>query len=426
MPNVFIETYGCAANQSDSEIMAGLLKRAGFDVVQDINLADVIIVNTCIVKSPTEQKVLYRIRSLKQKFPRKKIVIAGCMPEAEIEKIREIGTFSVIGPGNITAVPSVVKKTLEGKMVEELEGRDEKICMPKIRKNPVIDIVQIASGCCSDCAYCSVRLAKGQLMSFPQNKILKEIKIAHKSGCKEFWLTAQDCACYGFDLGTDVAQLLQKIISNVDGNYFLRLGMLNPLHLKNIYEGLIEVYKDRHMFKFLHIPVQSGSNRILKKMKRGYTVEDFVNVVEAFKDSIPEITIWTDVIVGFPGESEEDFLKTLKLIEDVEPDFVNVSRYTVRPETEAAGMKQIPSQKKKDRTRQTSKLVNEISLKKNKEWIGWSGDVLTDEYNKDKKNWVGRNFTYKPVIIRGITRLGQTKKVRIVDATHTHLVGEVV
>ena len=186
---------------------------------------------------------------------------------------------------------------------------------------------------------------------------------------------------------------------------------------------LIEAYKHDQVFKFLHIPVQSGSNRILTDMRRGHDVEDFVSAVEQFRRNIPGITIWTDIIVGYPGETDKDFQKTIDLLKKIQPDYTNISRFTTRPGTEAAKEKQLPTEIKKQRSRVASKIVDKICLQQNKRWVDWSGIALVDEYNRAKQTWIARNYAYKPIVLKGQYRLGQFVKVKIKEAATTHLVG---
>ena len=262
--NIYIETYGCAANQNDSEIMAGLLKRSGFNIVKNLDSADLIILNSCTVKHATENKIMHRINELsKKKTP---LIIAGCMPETQYEKIRDITqSASLIGASSVTNIAKIVKKTINGETIEEFSKGKDKVCLPKIHQNKLIDIVQISEGCLSDCSFCITKHARGNLHSYDPEMIIKEIGKSKKSGVKEFWLTSQDCGCYGFDINTNLAELLEKIVKEVPGNYFIRLGMMHPMHLKKIYKNLINIMKHKNIFKFLHVPIQSGSKKILKK-----------------------------------------------------------------------------------------------------------------------------------------------------------------
>ncbi len=420
--NVYIETYGCSSSKNDSEIMAGLLSKGGFEVVSNIELADVVIVNTCIVKQVTENKIRFRISRIQKEYPEKRLIIAGCMPEAEYEIARKIApSASLVSTNKVTDIVKVVGKASKQRV--ELLGRPEKekICLPKIRKNPVVDIVEICSGCNYACSYCITKLAKGALYSYPPEKIAEEIAKMHNNGCKEFWITGQDVASYNYK-GLRLPGLINKI-THVKGRYFLRLGMMNPAEVLPVLGDLIKAYQQKQVFKFIHIPVQSGSNRILSAMNRNYSVDDFKKIISAFRSAFPDITVWTDVIVGFPGENENDFEESLDLIEKTGPDFVNVSQFAVRPGTKAAKMKQIPTEIKKERSRRMAEIAEKMSMKANEKWLSWSGLVLIDEYNCLKKNYIGRNASYKPVSVKQ-GPLGDFIDVKISSVEKTCLVSE--
>ena len=213
MVNIFMETYGCSANQLHSEVMLGVLKRGGCEIVRNPEIADVLIINTCIVKDPTEKKMIYRIQNLKKNYPDKKIIIAGCMPMGEYDVLKKIAPgASLLGPNNCLDVLKCVKKTVEGNVVEYLDRRKEaKLCKPKIRFNDFIDIVEISQGCLGHCTYCIVKNAKGELKSYPPEEIIKDIEMSLNTGCKEIWLTSQDCGCYGKDIGVTLTDLLRGI-----------------------------------------------------------------------------------------------------------------------------------------------------------------------------------------------------------------------
>lgn len=421
---IYIETYGCAANQAESEIIAGLLAKAGFDVVKNIVVADIVIVNSCVVKHTTEQRLLSRLKEIS--VLQKKLIIAGCAPEGLYKKITDAAPeASLVSTHQITKIAQVVKKVLAGKRVELLgETKEVKLCLPRIRTNPLIAIVEIAEGCVGNCSYCATRFAKGKLFSYPKGKILKEVSIAVKGGCRELWLTAQDTAVYGLDCG-ETLPLLLKEITKIPGNFFVRVGMANPKNVLPILNGLIDAYNSEKIYKFLHLPVQSGSDAVLEKMKRGYKIEEAEKIISCFRKAYPRLQLWTDVIVGFSGESDSQFENTLKFLESVKPDFVNVSRYGIRDGTEAAGMPQIKTEIKKQRSVEASALARKLSLEKNKGLLGWSGRALITE--KTKTGFMGRNFAYKPIVINSDKNvLGKIVDVKIVGATQTALLGEVI
>lgn len=389
----YIETYGCSANKNDSEIIAGILSKSGMVKVDNPKLAELIIINTCIVKKPTENKILHRIKELEGKFPEKKFLIAGCMPEAYPELVKKnFPGMSTISTNKIKEISKAVRNVFGGKKVEFVgKLKDEKIGLPRIKENEVIHIVQICSGCLGNCSYCATKLAKGNLVSFSPERIVAEIKKAKQQGAKEFWLTGQDISCYGFDIGTTLPELLEKILEEVKGEYFVRLGMLNPQHFKKIIEPLVEVCKDERVFKFFHIPVQSGSEKILKEMDRDYKIKDFESCVKKIRENFPDATIWTDIIVGYPGEEEKDFEETLNLIKRLKFDWVNVSKFYLMRKTRA---RQPKTKVAKERSKKVGELVEEISAEKNKRWDNWIGKILVDDLG------VGRNFAYKAIHIK--------------------------
>jgi len=422
MPNIYIESYGCSTSYGESEMMAGLLKQANFNIVNNEKQADLVIVVTCYVKSPTEQKILFRIKQLSKK----KLIIAGCMPEGIYQRLMEVAPeTSLVSTHHVKDIVQAVEKTLQGKRVEYLGKSEEvKLCLPRIRKNPLISIVPISSGCNSLCTYCCVRLAKGKLFSFPKEAILKEIETSLKEGCKEVWLTAQDTASYGFDKGAKLPELLKEI-TKIPNDFFIRVGMMNIKSVTPIASSLIESFKDDKIYKFIHLPLQSGSDTILKSMNRGHTVSQFEKIINSFRESF-KCQIWTDIIVGYPTEKEEDFLKTLAIIKKVKPDWVNVSKFGSRPGTEAAKLKPLHPRIVNERSKIASELVRKVSLEKNKQWNNWKGEILISEKGKKAGQWIGRNFAYKPILVESKNNvLGKVLNVKVVDFTHSHLVGQI-
>lgn len=423
---IYLETYGCAANQAHSEVMRGLLSRAGCDLVENEELADVLILNSCIVKSPTENRIIHRLKELEEKYSEKDLILAGCMPQAEYERAREFAPeASFVGPNNCKDIAKAVRKTAEGGQVEYLEGkREEKLCLPRIRNNKLVDICEIAQGCVGNCSYCQVKDAKGELRSYSPQKILEEVKQSLRTGCKEVWLTAQDTAAYERDIGTDLAELLEQVVK-LRGNFRTRIGMMNTNTAKPILGDLIEKYKNEEVYSFLHLPLQSGSDPVLDKMNRKYTVDEFVRIVERFREEIPKLNFWTDIIVGFPGEDEEDYEKSKEVLKELKPDTVNVSRFGARPGTEAKEMNQIPSDVKKGRSKEISKLVEEISRERKEEILGTTRKILVTEKGNKPNQWKGRDETYRTVLVKsGEDLLGKFVSVKIVDSEEGNLYGE--
>ena len=422
MSNVYIESYGCSNSHAEAEIMAGLLEKAGFKIVFDEKHSDIIIIVTCYVKSVTQQKILFRINQLKENYPDKKMIIAGCMPEGIHEKLVEkYPEASMVSTHHVKEIVQAVKKVLEGKKVEYLgETKQVKLCLPRKRKNSMIEIVPISSGCNSACSYCCVRLAKGKLFSYPKEDIVKDIENSVEQGCKEIWITSQDNASYD----SDKLPELMNDISRIKGNFFVRIGMMNPKNVVPILPKLIEAYKNEKIYKFLHLPIQSGDNEILKKMNRGHTVKDFENIVNAFRKSF-RYQLWTDVIVGFPGETDEQFRNTYDLIKRIRPDWANVSKYGARPNTPASKLEPVSLETVNERSIKLSKLVRELSLEKNREWLDWQGKILIYKKGKQENQWFGRNFAYKPFSVRlKGNNIGKSVDVKAVEAKRSFIVSE--
>ncbi len=391
MTKIFIETFGCSANYNNSEIITGLLVKKGHQIVKQPEKSDVIIINTCTVKLPTENRVKKKIREfLKLK---KRLVVAGCMPEVQKDLIKEIApNASLVGIYHVKNIAEVVEKILANKIVEKIGKKNEiKLNLPELRKNSIIQIVQISEGCNGICTYCIVRLAKGKLFSYPEDEIVKQIRSGMREGCKEIWLTSQDTAAYGQDINTNLVSLLKKII---DGDFKVRIGMMDPDNLIPILDDLIILMKSEKIFKFLHIPVQSGNDEILKKMKRPYTINEFKKIIKKLRKEIPEITISTDIICGFPSETEEQFNDSVKLIKEIKPDVLNISRFWPRPGTKALLMKnQVHGRITKKRSQILTREFNKICTGKNKKWLNWEGEVLVDEIGQ-KGSFIGRNYCY--------------------------------
>ncbi|MDQ3839518.1 MAG: tRNA (N(6)-L-threonylcarbamoyladenosine(37)-C(2))-methylthiotransferase [Thermoproteota archaeon] len=396
---VWIEAYGCSSSMNDSEIMSGLLMNEGYGIAKTRQEASINVIVTCSVKDNTEHKMLNRIAKLTESS--RPLVVAGCLPKADQLKVQSINPrASLIGPATVQKITKVVQSSISGKKQIELEseqGSFQKLNIPKIRLNPLVSIVQIASGCLSQCSFCQTKLIKADLKSYRLGDILRQVRTDVAQGCKEIWLSSTDNGCYGRDIGTDLTELLKRCCE-IRGDFKIRVGMMNPMYIPQLLHDLLGVYiQNDQIMKFLHIPVQSGSNRILKKMKRGHSAQTFLNAVQAFREKIPELTIATDVIVGYPSETEEDFHQTIELLRVTQPDIVNVSKYSSRPGVSAALEKKVDSHITKQRTQLLDKILNDISSIRNSRWLGWKGEVLVDEIGD---NYIqGRNYAYKPILL---------------------------
>jgi len=420
MAKIWVEAYGCSASFADSEMITGLVVNGGHTLAEDPSDADLNVIVTCSVKDVTAHKMVHRIKQLKSK----PLVVAGCLPKAETVTVEKFSPkASLLGPNSLGKTLEIIDFTLRGHKRIELEDSDtSKIGLPKVRLNPAVGIVEIASGCMSECTFCQTKLAKGEIRSFRIGDIVRQVRQEINDGCREIWLTSTDNGCYGFDIGTDFPSLVNAV-SEIEHDFMIRVGMMNPMYMPRIRKNLLESFENPKLFKFLHIPVQSGSNQVLKDMKRGHTADVFRKSSEIFRKKFEKFTVSTDVIVGFPTETEEDFEQTLDMIRETRPDIVNLSRYSARPGTEAALMDQVSVSDRLERSKKLSEMVNKISQERNQEWIGWKGDVLFDEISDDAIK--GRNYAYKPIFIQEKIKLGQRIKVKITRAAKHGLYGQI-
>jgi len=422
---LLIISQGCSANLSESEQIAGLLSENGYDVeFGAAKRASAIILNLCTVKG--DASALKAVRNAREIYPITPMLVTGCTTPELIASLKKIDPeISIASTHALERIPKIVKKIIEGETVLDLQKEHSpKLGIPKIRKNPIVGIVSIAEGCMDACSFCSTRMVKGRLQSYATEQIVKETKTLVESGCKEIWLTAQDAGCYGFDIGTDLAELVMQILKKVKGDYRIRMGMGNPRHTLSYAEKLAEVYKDERVFRFLHLPVQSGSDAILKAMKRKHSVSDYKKLVDFFYTEFSDFAISTDIIVGFPDESEEDFQKSLDLIKWSKPTGCNRTRFVPRKGTLAAGMQnQIPSLEKYRRSAELTKVFTEVALQNNLKYVGTEQSILIDEVGK-RGSWIGRANNYKPVAVRGDYKIGNRIDVKIKDAEAFALIGE--
>ena len=421
MAKIWVEAYGCSASFSDSEMISGLIVNGGHTLANNSQESDLNVIVTCSVKDATAAKMVHRIKESKSK----PLVVAGCLPKAEqktVEKFAE--NASLLGPNSIGKTLQVIESALNGQKMIALEDTDiSKVGLPKIRLNSAIGIVEIASGCMSECTFCQTKLAKGDLTSYRIGDIVRQVQTEISDGCNEVWLTSTDNGCYGLDIGADLPELI-RAVSEIDQKFFIRVGMMNPMYMPKIRDGLLKSFESSKVFKFLHVPVQSGSNQVLNDMKRGHTEQTFRDITQQFRKKFDKFTISTDIIVGFPTETEEDFNQTLKLLEETKPDIVNLSRYSQRPGTDAAEMNQIDVIEVKRRSKIAYELINKISEENNRNWIGWEGQVTFDEEHEGQIR--GRNFAYKPIFVKEKPRIGQISNVKIIDTTTHSLIGQIM
>jgi MiaB-like tRNA modifying enzyme len=408
-------------NQGDTELILGNLAKAGHVRVTDLKDAEIVIVNTCAVKGPTQRRVLRRLQELRQ-LGGKRIIVAGCLPLIDLPSIDRLGPFEgMITCHSIDSIDVVVERIArgeEGVKVLEREPR-EKPCMPKLRLSKVSAIVAISEGCVSNCSYCSVKFARGELHSFDPQAILSEIREALDAGYREILLTSQDTAAYGIDSNASLPELLNAI-TKLNKKFKVRVGMMNPATTRRILPELLDVYASDKVYKFLHLPVQSGDDRILAAMRRGYTVEEFVKIVDAFRERFEDLYLATDIIVGFPGEDERAFKNSCELIKRIKPDKTNLTRFSPMPGTDAAKMHQVDGRVVKERSKLLSVVCRTVGHERNRKYVGRILEGLVVGKGK-KGGWVMRLPNYKPAIIQEAL-LGKFLKIKITNARPTYLI----
>ena len=419
---VYIESYGCTFNKADGQIMAGVLNENNIDLVDNIDDADVVIVNTCYVKLPTENKIVYKIQQLQEKFPDKKIIVGGCMVEIDPEKLDSIGPdCSWIGPHQLNKAADVVKQTYCGDVVREYGlSKESKVGVTKVTDDSLIHIIQICEGCLGACTFCCTRFARGPLNSYPIADIVEEAKLAIENGVCEIQLTAQDTAAFGRDTGENLSDLIKKV-ANLKGDFRVRVGMMHPKNILNDVDDIIDAIKQPKVYDFIHLPIQSGSDKVLKEMRRGHTIDQYLDIVNKFKKEIPNLTLATDIIVGYPTETDDDFLKTVDLLKNVKPSLIHLSKYQHRKGAISSSLKEIPHETMKNRSKFLSQIKSKITMEENKELLNSYQNVLVVEKGS-KGGFIAKTDSYIPVIVDDVD-LGDFVRVKITHATATYLKG---
>ena len=405
----FVESYGCTMNHGEGDRLSEVMTSLGHQRVDSAEEADLVILNTCTVVDTTEKRMVKRMSELKAAG--KEVTVTGCMAKVQPNRIEiRLPDAPIVPPENYGLFEGIM---------ESRYGRGH--ADTDIVYRPT-ETIPIAQGCKGVCTYCITRLARGRLISRPEDEIVSEFESMIYSGTKEILLAAQDTACYGKDTGTDLPSLVRRLLE-FPGDYRIRIGMMNPNHLDHILDDMIDVLKDPRMYRFLHIPVQSGSNSVLEGMKRQYTVDRFMGIVSRLRSEIPDISIATDMITGFPGETDRDHEKSLDLLRKLRADTVNITRFSPRPGTVALTMdKQVPGNVSKDRSTELTDIKNMVELDNNSKLVGKRFRVLVTEKGKDG-SVIARTDNYRPVGIDADLELGTFHDVEITGCESTYLVG---
>jgi len=440
---IYVKTWGCSHNVSDGEYMAGQLAAQGYTVLEEKKKADLWILNSCTVKNPSEDHFRNEVDTgLAQG---KKVIVSGCVPQGKPDS-EYIKGLSVIGVQQIDRVVEVVEETLKGNNVrlfgqKKVEVSNEErdngltnevrktggasLALPKIRKNPLVEIIAINTGCLNACTYCKTKHARGVLGSYTIDEIVNRAKQAFEEGVVEIWLTSEDTGAWGRDLGLTLPDLLEKLVEVIPDGCRLRLGMTNPPYILDHLEQIGSIMNSDKVYKFLHVPIQAGSDAVLNDMKREYTSDDFCRVVNVLRQRVPGITFATDIICGFPTETAEDFNETMAICRKYKFPVLYINQFYPRPGTPAAKMKRVPTQDVKQRTKQLTELFH--SYEPYRKRVGQKYQVLVTELAHDKQHYVGHNEFYEQVLVpKDESLMGKLVHVEIVETTKFSMKGELV
>lgn len=425
-----IKTFGCQMNEYDSERIAGILSSLSMERAKDGEIPDIYIVNTCAVREKSEEKLFSFLGRIKELRKKKKVIIGitGCVSQVEREEIFKRAPYVdfVLGPHAYKELPKVLKEIENKEKIIDVRWRKEYQELEKglLRQSPFSAYITVMEGCNKFCSFCIVPFARGREISRSMEKILEEAKYLAEKGYKEIQFLGQNIDAYRDpDSGYGLADLLYKA-SEIEGIEWIRFITSHP---KDIDEKFILSLKGlKKVTKYIHLPAQSGSNTVLERMRRGYIREEFLEKVIMIMSHIPDISIGTDIIVGFPGETKEEFEETLKLLEEVRFDNLYSFKYSPRKGTFASIMKDdVPKEVKIERLIKVQNLQKRIQMEKNRSFVGRIIKVLvTGKSRKDSSIYAGRDEGNRVVNFQASKNLiGEFVHVFINEATPHSLKG---
>jgi MiaB-like tRNA modifying enzyme len=413
---VYLEAYGCTQNYGEARLMERAITSRGHGIARTPADADANVIVTCTVIETTERKMLRRMRALA--LDGKPLIVAGCMAAAQRDLVhRTVPTAKLLPPRKW---PQIVELLGAGTVCGERAADTE------AEHSAWRDaIVPIAQGCAGRCTYCITRVARGRVSSDPIEGLVSRIEGYVAAGIRDIKLTGQDTAAYGMDAGRSLADLLDAV-TGIDGDFRVRVGMMDPLTALPILGNLLRAYRSPKVYKFLHLPVQSGDEAVLEAMKREYTVADFERIVSEFRSAIPETTLSTDIIVGFPGETEDAFERTMDLVRRVRPDVVNVTRFSPRAGTPATTMPNpVVGWRVKERSRRLTRLRMAIAREVHESYVGRDLPILTTEPGKAGTT-LARTDAYRQVVLLSEEPIGEFGVARILAGREADLIGELI
>jgi len=407
---VAIRTFGCSLNQADSEAIAGILKSKDFEIVDEAE-AEIVIINSCTVKNKAEAKFFRSIKELEEQG--KKVILAGCVPQAD-PKLRSsrLKAYSIIGTNHIGDADTIVERTLKGEIVQLIskDQKESRADLPTVRANKYVEIIPISEGCMESCNYCKTKHARGNQLSYRPRVLVERAEHAIAEGVKEIWLTSQDCGSYGLDIGTNLPQMVHQI-ADLPGEFKVRVGMANPTYMLPILSEIISMLQHPNVYKFLHIPVQAGDDDVLKAMNRTYSISEFTKIVTEVRKAVPDVTIATDIICGYPTETDAQFENTVRLLQDLKIEIVNISKFWPRPGTPAAVLHENDPAVSVERSRRLVKLYGEYRVEQLKKYIGTAQEIVWIEQLNGKH--LGRTPNYTLVESNG-----QGNVIKTVEKQH--------
>lgn len=431
----YIETYGCVSNKSDSYIMSTILTKSGY-ISSTIEEAEFVIINTCAVKQQTENKIKSRLSELfnsSKNEVNKHFIIAGCLPHIEPKYIDVVSNIipnfsAIIDLDNLNDLPLIFKEIKSGSsnLIYKSKGSIDKAeILIDHPKGKITGIVPISEGCLGACTYCCVKNARGRLNCYNPQNVIENVKHQLKQGIKQIYLTSQDCSSYQYEK-TKLVDLVSDIV-DLKYVFFLRIGMINPRFLIDEFEQLLSIFKLKQVYQFLHLPIQSGSDSVLNLMNRDYSITDIAEKLKILRAKFPMLSISTDIICGFPGESKEDFNQTIDLIKWLKPEILNISKFTPRPGTKAKNMEQLDSKIIKERSTALSEVFRQSLSNINSKWGNWEGEVLVLHEGLRVDQAFGRNLAYKNIFIENFKgNYGSFVNVRIYKVDGFNLFAELI
>ncbi|WP_276935699.1 tRNA (N(6)-L-threonylcarbamoyladenosine(37)-C(2))-methylthiotransferase [Ferroplasma acidiphilum] len=398
---IYFESYGCTLQKSESSLYLNkLLKDENNQIVNSPEEADLSLIGTCVVIKHTEDRMVKRISSLSKVSGN--VQVLGCLATVNGNTI-ESGNVQVLKPREF-------RSFYEG----DLDGIEI--------KSDIYDGIPINQGCTGSCNFCISHIARGKLLSRGIDKIVNQINMELDRNIKEIRISSLDTAAYGKDIGTDLAELVNRI-SSIDRDFYLRVGMLEPRNTYDILDKLVDAYRHDRVFKFLHLPVQSAENNVLSAMNREYTIEEAEAVWQKFHDAFPDMSIATDIILGYYNDSRAGFEKTMKFLEKYNPDIINVTRFSPRPYTKDYNKTPLNSNLLKEWSNEIISLHREQMEKKLDSYLGREEKVLITEKGKNG-TMVGRDINYRPVVLKGNYEKYSEIKCTIVSHGSNYLIGE--